>query len=118
MPGSPSAVVAVLLLSQPLAVALSITSEGAQFEALADWISREGGFVGSVIAASVDGLRGLYATADVQAGEPLLAVPRHCVICAMEGEGPLKLHEQLMLQLLEARSEGSLLAPHCPKHQL
>ena len=99
----PSRPAVLLLLLLPVVLGLAIDR---QFVGLSDWIISQGGFVGSVVAGSVDGLRGLFATDDVRSGEPLLAVPLHCAICATEGMSSLKLHEELMLKLLAVRSEG------------
>eukprot|EP00966_Prymnesium_polylepis_P313615 7246949-Prymnesium_polylepis.1 len=56
------------------------------FSQLADFVVTEGGFVGPVTMETVGGLRGLRVTSDVTAGEPLLAVPRHCMLHATEGD--------------------------------
>ena len=112
MPKRPSLAVLLLLLL-PVVLGLAIDR---QFVGLSDWIISQGGFVGSVVAGSVDGLRGLFATDDVRSGEPLLAVPLHCAICATEGMSSLKLHEELMLKLLAVRSEGPTQASVTKRH--
>lgn len=113
MPSRPSDRAVLLLLLLPVVLGLAIDR---QFVGLSDWIISQGGFVGSVVAGSVDGLRGLYATDDVRSGEPLLAVPLHCAICATEGMSSLKLHEELMLKLLAVRSEGPTQASVTKRH--
>ena len=72
--------------------------------ALARWVTSQGGFVGSVAAETRGGLRGLYVTRPVSAGELLVSVPRACVISAEEDpQWGLSLRE-----LATARLVGSL----------
>ena len=75
--------------------------------ALARWVTSQGGFVGSVAAETRGGLRGLYVTRPVSAGELLVSVPRACVISAEEEpQWGLSLRELLTARLCGALSRG------------
>ena len=75
--------------------------------ALARWVTSQGGFVGSVAAETRGGLRGLYVTRPVSAGELLVSVPRACVISAEEDpQWGLSLRELLTARLCGALSRG------------
>ena len=76
-------------------------------QALARWITSQGGFVGSVAAETRDGLRGLYVTQPVSKGELLVSVPRTCVISAEEDpQWGLSLRELLTARLCGALARG------------
>ena len=77
------------------------------FEVLSALVIANGGFVGPIECKSSGGLRGLYVTEPVNAGDPLCAVPRACTIHARAADG-LKDNEVLMLALLEARASAEL----------
>ena len=85
------------------------------FEVLSALVVANGGFVGPICCKSNGGLRGLYVTEPVNAGDPLCAVPRACTIHARAADG-LKDNEVLMLALLEARAnaERDASAEHAP----
>ena len=75
--------------------------------ALARWVTSQGGFVGSVAAETRGGLRGLYVTRPVSAGELLVSVPRACVISAeVDPQWGLSLRELLTARLCGALSRG------------
>lgn len=57
-----------------------------QPDALAEWIRSLGGFVGALEArCPPEGVRGLYAGADIAAGDVLLRVPRRCMLLPEDG---------------------------------
>ena len=91
---------------------LATTPAMASFAPLGAWIEREGGLVGPIRVSTRDGLRGLFVTKGVKAGEPLLAVPRCCTLHSASDveDALLRPHERLMLRLLRAR-EGAALDP-------
>ena len=95
------------LLLSGLAILESVHVGPACFDDLAAWVVREGGHVGSIKVETRGGLRGLFTTDAVAAGEPLLAVPRHCTLWAAQADG-LKAHENLMQRLLESEAAGTL----------
>ena len=75
--------------------------------ALARWVTSQGGFVGSVAAETRGGLRGLYVTEPVGAGELLVSVPRACCISSTEDpQFGLSLRELLTARLCGALSRG------------
>ena len=79
--------------------------------ALARWVTSQGGFVGNVAAETRGGLRGLYVTQPVSAGELLVSVPRACVISAEEDpQWGLSLRELLTARLCGALSRGEYVA--------
>tara|TARA_B110001452_G_scaffold261620_1_gene260620 strand:+ start:63 stop:947 length:885 start_codon:yes stop_codon:yes gene_type:complete len=111
-----SLAIMLALLLPATASALCSTADAA-FKALRRHVERAGGFVGPIsLSESSEGLRGLFVTEAVAAGEPLCGVPRSCVLHATAGDD-LKAHERLMLQLLEARSAGdhALYLPTMPE---
>ena len=95
----------------------------AEIGALACSVLARGGYIGPVrCGVNADGVRGLFATADVAPGMPLLAVPSACTLCAAasgsgvdsavaDGHGAAGLgtatHEALMVELLRARAAAS-----------
>ena len=75
--------------------------------ALARWVTSQGGFVGNVAADTRGGLRGLYVTKPVSAGELLVSVPRKCVISSEENpQWGLSLRELLTARLCGALARG------------
>ena len=117
----PSAALSLHSLARPAVPSVStglataepdVDTDSRAFAQLVEAVVSEGGFVGSVSVQTVGGLRGLYVQEDVSAGEPLLAVPRQCILLAVEGDGEsdeereLKLHERLMLRLLSSAASG------------
>ena len=80
---------------------------GSREHALARWVEAEGGFVGDVNAEVRDGVRGLYATRDVQKGTLLLRVPEACCIAADEDpQWGLSLRELATARLVGSLSRG------------
>ena len=57
------------------------------FQVLSALVVANGGFVGPICCKSNGGLRGLYVTEPVNAGDPLCAVPRACTIHARAADG-------------------------------
>lgn len=79
------------------------------FAELGAWIVSSGGFVSDALAIEETGAgggRGLCVSRAVEAGEPLMAVPRCCTLHA-SAESGLKAHEALMLRLLEEEARGA-----------
>ena len=74
-----------------------------QHAALHSWLLDAGAMIGSVRLEEQSGVRGLYITKAVQAGEPLIAVPPQCTLVA-HAEAGLKAHEALALKLLKVAS--------------
>jgi hypothetical protein len=82
-------------------------SPGTREHALAKWVTSQGGFVGKVAAETRGGLRGLFVSEDVEAGELLVAVPRPCLISAEEDpQWGLSLRELLTARLCGALTRG------------
>ena len=80
---------------------------GSHEHALARWVESEGGFVGDVACRESDGVRGLYATKDVQKGTLLLSVPEACCIAANEDpQWGLSLRELATARLVGSRTRG------------
>ena len=96
---------------------MAAASGDSSFDALAALVSSEGGFVGPICCRSHNGLRGLFVTEPVVAGDPLCAVPRACTLHARAADG-LKPNERLMLALLEAKasSQHALYLATMPEH--
>ena len=90
------------------AVAVPAFSPGTPEHALATWVRREGGFVGKVrVETTRDGLRGLFVTEPVRAGELLVSVPPGCIVSADEDpQWGLSLRELLTARLVGARTRG------------
>jgi len=90
-----------------VAVAVPAFSPGTPEHALATWVRREGGFVGKVRVETRDGLRGLFVTEPVRAGELLVSVPPGCIVSADEdSQWGLSLRELLTARLVGARTRG------------
>ena len=90
-----------------VAVAIPAFSPGTPEHALATWVRREGGFVGKVRVETRDGLRGLFVTEPVRAGELLVSVPPGCIVSADEDpQWGLSLRELLTARLVGARTRG------------
>uniref|UniRef100_A0A7S3TAA6 Uncharacterized protein n=1 Tax=Emiliania huxleyi TaxID=2903 RepID=A0A7S3TAA6_EMIHU len=90
-----------------VAVAVPAFSPGTPEHALATWVRREGGFVGKVRVETRDGLRGLFVTEPVRAGELLVSVPPGCIVSADEDpQWGLSLRELLTARLVGARTRG------------
>ena len=53
-------------------------------DALCSHITAQGGLLGSVTVAAIDGLRGLSTTREVRAGEELFAIPAHLALVDMD----------------------------------
>jgi len=66
-----------------LLVALS-TATSTNLDALCSYITAQGGLLGSVTVAAIDGLRGLSTTRAVRAGEELFAIPAHLALVDMD----------------------------------
>mmetsp|Transcript_87463 Transcript_87463/g.152614 ORF Transcript_87463/g.152614 Transcript_87463/m.152614 type:complete len:499 (-) Transcript_87463:45-1541(-) len=75
--------------------------------ALVEWIRSNGGFVGSVNIDTRNGLRGLFVTKDVLAGELLLVIPKSCILSAEEDpKSGLSLTELMTARLVETITRG------------
>ena len=95
------------LLAAFAACAHAFAPPGSHELALSRWIEAEGGFVGDISVGTHQGVRGLFATADVQAGALLVRIPKSCVLSADENpEWGLSLAELLTARLVGAHTRG------------
>ena len=61
-----------------------VATTSTNLDALCCHISAQGGLLGSVTVAAIDGLRGLSTTREVRAGEELFAIPAHLALVDMD----------------------------------
>ena len=93
--------------SRLVASAATADPESDEGAALLRWCEESGGFVGAIAIEEREGMRGLFVTQDVAAGERLLSVPRACTLSAAEApECGLSLAQLCACGLLGAKARG------------